>query len=248
MNRTVLLAWLNEHLKVDAFKDYAPNGLQVEGTENIQHILCAVTASQAAIDAAVTQGADTLLVHHGMFWKSEPAGIVGWKKRRIFSLLQNDINLLGYHLPLDAHPKWGNNATLAAKLGIDIEQCVGEQGLLNIGYLSEAMTLTEFQVRMQNTLNRSPLVIGQPDQVIRKVALCTGGAQGFFQLAIDHQVDVFITGEVSEAQYHLANETGVAFISAGHHATERYGVQALASAIAGEFDVSVSFFDEANPV
>lgn len=248
MERNALLTWLNEVLQVNAFKDYAPNGLQVEGKDQIETIMCAVTASQRAIDAAIDMGADALLVHHGMFWKSEPASIVGWKKRRIASLLRHDINLLAYHLPLDAHPKWGNNATLANRLGIELTEQLGEQGLLNIGHLTVPMSLSAFSHHCEEKLNRSPLIVGDEDKQMTKVALCTGGAQGFFQLAIDQGVDAFITGEVSEAQYHLANETGVAFIGAGHHATERYGVQALATEIADGFGIEVVFFDEANPV
>ncbi len=248
MKRNLLLAWLNKELQVETFKDYAPNGLQVEGAENVNKILCAVTASQVAIDAAIEMGADTLLVHHGMFWKSEPVSIVGWKKRRIASLLKHNINLLAYHLPLDAHPEWGNNATLSHQLGMNIEKQVGEQGLLNIGSLQEPMSLSMFQQLCQQRLMRNALVIGDPLQMIHKIAWCTGGAQSFFQLAIDNQVDAFLTGEVSEAQYHLANETGIAFISAGHHATERYGVQALGNAITKEFGVEMVFLDEENPV
>lgn len=247
--RNTLLHWCQRQLAVDGFKDYAPNGLQVEGRETVGKIVCAVTASRAAIACAVAENADLLLVHHGLFWKSEPVGIIGWKKQRIATLLRHDINLVGYHLPLDAHPQWGNNAQLAARLGWQAESRTGEQDLLVLGRTAAPQTLAELQTQLTHTLGRAPLVLA--DNLQRRVsclAWCTGGAQGFFQAAVDAGVDAFVTGEVSEAQYHLARETGVAFIAAGHHATERYGVQALAAAIEAEFGIPFVFFDEDNPV
>lgn len=244
-----ILAWCHEQLALAQFKDYAPNGLQVEGRGAVGKIVCAVTASRAAIDFAVAAGADMLLVHHGLFWKSEPVGIVGWKKQRIATLLAHDINLVGYHLPLDAHPQWGNNAQLAARLGWQVERQCGEQNLLMLGRLPEAVSLRQLRVRLTAQLGQAPLLIsGDESQTVSRLAWCSGGAQGFFQAAIDLGVDAFVTGEASEAQYHLAHETGVAFVAAGHHATERYGVQALAAAIERLFGVPFLFFDEKNPV
>lgn len=249
IERKALLDWCHRQLAVDNFKDYAPNGLQVEGREMIGKIVCAVTASRAAIDFAAAGEADMLLVHHGLFWKSEPAGIVGWKKQRIATLLAHDINLAGYHLPLDAHPQWGNNAQLAARFGWQAEACTGEQNLLVLGRTAAPQTLAEMAAQMAAALGRTPLILADDMQRrVSRLAWCTGGAQGFFQAAADAGVDAFVTGEVSEAQYHLARETGVAFIAAGHHATERYGVQALAAAIEAEFGIPFVFFDEANPV
>lgn len=249
INRQTLLEWCSNTLQVAQFKDYAPNGLQVEGRSDIHKIVASVTASRAAIEYAAEQGADLLLVHHGMFWKSEPAEIIGWKKQRIASLLRHDINLVGYHLPLDAHPSLGNNAQLAKIMQWQPEKTFGEQNLLNIGMLPENQrTLTDLVTALSHNLGRKPIVAGNVSGSLKKVAWCTGGAQGYFQAAIDEGADVYITGEISEAQYHLANETGVAFISAGHHATERYGVQALGQALADEFGIAYQFFDEHNPV
>lgn len=245
--RQEILAWCDRTLQTAAFKDYAPNGLQVEGSSRVGRILTSVTASLAAVRRAAEQGADMLLVHHGMFWKSEPVTLTGWKKERIAALLAHNINLVGYHLPLDAHPELGNNARLAAKLGLIGEYTCGEQNLLHIGRLQQPATLAEFAAEIERKLQRKPVVIGNPGQTLNRAAWCTGGAQGFFQTAIDSGAEVYITGEISEAQYHLANETGAAFISAGHHATERYGVRALGEALAAAFDVEVEHFDEENP-
>ncbi|MDO5686706.1 MAG: Nif3-like dinuclear metal center hexameric protein [Neisseria sp.] len=248
IQRQDLLNWLHTELAVAAFQDYAPNGLQVEGNAAIRKILCAVTASRAAIEAAIAAGADTLLVHHGMFWKSEPATIVGWKKERIRLLLAHDMNLLAYHLPLDAHPEWGNNAQLARFLGWQCDTVTGEGNLLWLGRTRQPQTLAELTQELSAVLRREPLTVGDAAQNIERIAWCSGGAQGFFQAAIDAGVQAFITGEASEAQYHLAQETGTAFIAAGHHATERYGVQALAAAVNRHFGIETVFFDQDNPV
>lgn len=249
VKRDELISWCNMQLAVAQFRDYAPNGLQVEGCGEVRKIVCAVTASQAAIDFAAAQTADMLLVHHGLFWKSEPVGIVGWKKRRIQALLTHNISLAGYHLPLDAHPAWGNNAQLARHLGWQIDAQTGEQNLLMTGHLPHTRTAAQLVRDMGEKLCRVPLLLCRDEQQpVTRLAWCTGGGQGFFQAAIDMGVDAFVTGEVSEAQYHLALENEVAFVAAGHHATERYGVQALAQALADEFAVPVSFYDDANPV
>lgn len=242
-----ILDWCAETLDIHMFKDYAPNGLQIEGKSEIKKIVTAVTASRAAIDYAVEQQADMLLVHHGMFWKNEPITITGWKKNRIETLLQHQINMVGYHLPLDAHPKLGNNAQLAQLFDWHVDKQVGEQNLLNIGRLNTGQNLTQLAENIECKLLRKPIVIGDGDKKIQNIAWCSGGAQGFFQTAIDERVDAYLTGEISEAQYHLANETGVAFISAGHHATERYGIQALGKALANQFEVVECYFDEHNP-
>lgn len=248
ISRQDLLQWCDAQLQTHTFRDYAPNGLQVEGTKQIRKIITAVTASRAAIEHAAEQGADTLLVHHGMFWKSEPVTLTGWKRERIAILLKNNINLIGYHLPLDAHPEWGNNAQLAKMFNWQPEKQFGEQNLLNIGTLPENQnTLEKLLICLEKTLGRKPVYVGELSGSLKKIAWCSGGAQGFFQDAIDAGADVYITGEISEPQFHLANETGVAFVSAGHHATERGGVQALGAAIQAHFGVEVAFFDEANP-
>lgn len=250
--RNEIIDFCHKKLQVDLFKDYAPNGLQVEGRNNVQKIVTAVTASKAAIDYAVQQQADMLLVHHGMFWKSEPTAIIGWKKQRIATLLKNDINMVAYHLPLDAHIELGNNAQLAIKMGWTLEQQFGEQNLLNLGRLPESQqNLAGLLKQLETILGRKPTCIGEEfinhQSQLKQIVWCTGGAQGYFQAAIDMGADVYLTGEISEAQYHLARETGIVFISAGHHATERYGIQALGQCLANHFAVDVMFFDEANP-
>lgn len=246
-SRQQLLDWCNQTLEVYRFKDYAPNGLQVEGSPEVNRIVTAVTASQAAIDFAATSGAQMLLVHHGMFWKNEPPVIVGWKKQRIATLFQHNINMAGYHLPLDAHPELGNNAQLGQLLNLETTYRSGEQDLINFGHPSAPQTLAQLANQIETVLQRRPTVVGNPNTAIHKAAWCTGGAQSFFQTAIDEGVNVYITGEISEPQYHLAQETGVAFISAGHHATERYGIQALGQALNNAFGVETEFFDEQNP-
>lgn len=246
-SRRTILDWCDETLQTDLFKDYAPNGLQIEGRSEIRKIVTAVTASRAACDYAVKQQADMLLVHHGMFWKSEPATITGWKKDRIATLLKHEINMAGYHLPLDAHPELGNNARLAKLMDWTTERRFGEQNLLNAGRLNTPKTLGELSAKLHQKLGRKPVAIGDETRIIENIVWCTGGAQGFFQTAIDEGADAYITGEISEAQFHLSNETGTAFISAGHHATERYGIQALGEAIAATFGIETVFFDEQNP-
>lgn len=246
-SRRTILDWCDETLQTHLFKDYAPNGLQVEGRSSIRKIVTAVTASRTACDYAASQQADMLLVHHGMFWKNEPATITGWKKDRIATLLKHEINMAGYHLPLDAHPEIGNNARLAAVMGWTLEQQFGEQNLLNKGRLNTPKTLRELNAELRQKLGRQPVCAGDETRIIENIVWCTGGAQGYFQTAIDQGADAYITGEISEAQFHLANETGTAFISAGHHATERYGIQALGAAISAEFGIETVFFDEQNP-
>ena len=239
---------LDAQLEPWRFKDYAPNGLQVEGRVEVRKVVTAVTASQAVIDAAIVQQADAILVHHGYFWKNEDPRLLGIKKRRLQSLLVHDISLLAYHLPLDAHPELGNNAQLAAKLGWQAEGQSGDQGLLWYGSVPVPQRADEFARATGEKLGREALLLGRPDKPVRRVAWCTGGAQGYFAEAIALGVDAFVTGEVSEQQHHMALEYDVAFVAAGHHATERYGIQALGEWLSNNHDVSVVFVDVANPV
>lgn len=239
---------LAQLLSVAQFKDYAPNGLQVEGRSNIQHIVTGVTASLALIEAAIELKADALLVHHGFFWKNENPCVVRTKKQRIATLLGADLNLFGYHLPLDAHAELGNNAQLGKKLGLIPRGSSGEQDLVWLGELPVPMSFDTFSRHIGITLNRTPLAIGQAAQMIRNVAWCTGGAQGYFHDVATLDVDCFITGEASEFVTHLANESGVSFIAAGHHATERYGIAALGQYLANEFDLQHTHLDLDNPV
>ncbi|MGF6147376.1 metal-binding protein [Kingella potus] len=242
-----ILAWCDDTLQTRLFKDYAPNGLQVEGVANVTKIAAAVTASRAAAEFAAEQGAELLLVHHGLFWKSEPPTITGWKKARIETLLRHGTNMAGYHLPLDAHPELGNNAQLAKLMGWQSEYTCGEQNLLHIGRPHSPQTAAGIAADLAQKLGREPTLAGLSDRPAARIAWCTGGAQGFFQTAIDEGAQIYITGEISEAQYHLARETGTTFISAGHHATERYGIRALAEAAGRAFGVEVCFLDEQNP-
>lgn len=215
--------------------------------EYIGKIVTSVTASRAAIDFAVEQKRRFAFGTSRYVTEKRVADRYWLEKERIAALLRHDINMAGYHLPLDAHPTLGNNAQLADRLGFATEKRFGEQNLLNSGSLKQAKTLGALAAHIETVLQRKPVVIGKPEREIRRVAWCSGGAQGFFQTAIDEGVDLYLTGEISEAQYHLANETGTAFISAGHHATERYGVRALAESAAEVFGLEVCHFDENNP-
>lgn len=235
-------------LRTGGFKDYCPNGVQVEGRLQVQRLAAAVSASQFVLDAAIAWGADAIIVHHGYFWRNEDAALVGIKKRRIAQLLIHDVSLLAYHLPLDAHPELGNNAQLGKLLGLVEEGRFGDQDIACVGRLELQRPLTQFSQQLAHSLQRTPLVIGDGGKLIRKVAWCSGGAQGYFEAAIAQRVDAFITGEVSEQNYHLAQESGVAFIAAGHHATERLGIQALGEHLSARFGLEYCFFDQKNPV
>ena len=255
ITRHELNLWLEQTLQPHNFADYCPNGLQVEGSDEVRHILCGVTASQALLEEAVARGADTVLVHHGWFWKNEDPRIQGIKKKRIAIALQHNLNVLGYHLPLDAHPELGNNAQLAKVLGFTPDRdsegkplTCGPGNLVWLGKLETPQSLETLANAICKQLQREPLVVGNRQQTIERVAWCTGGAQGFMQAAVDAGVDLYLSGEASEPTYHLACETGTAFIGAGHHATERYGVAALGQAIAQHFGIKVEFVDLDNPI
>jgi dinuclear metal center YbgI/SA1388 family protein len=240
---------LDEHLQVARFRDYCPNGLQVEGRRAVGLIASGVTASLALIEAAIDGGADALLVHHGYFWRNEDARLRGIKRERIGRLIGAGLHLLAYHLPLDAHPLLGNHATLARVLGIEQTGTAGDDGLLALGQLAAGHhTVASLARLVGERLGTHPLVLGPAERPVRRIAWCTGGAQGWFEQAIDLGVDVFLTGEVSEQNHHLAVEAGVGFIAAGHHATERYGVQALGEYLAGRFGIAHRYIEIANPV
>ena len=235
-------------LQTGLFRDYSPNGLQVEGRAEVRRIATAVTASQQVLDEAVAWGADAILVHHGYFWRNEDATITGIKKRRIARLLESDVSLLAYHLPLDAHPELGNNAQLGKLLGLVESGRFGEQDIACVGLLEQPRTLEQFALRVAQALQRAPLAIGDASRIVQKVAWCSGAAQGYFEAAIAQGVDAYITGEISEQNFHLVQESGVAFIAAGHHATERYGIQALGAHLSARFGLEHRFFDQDNPV
>ncbi|MWV11649.1 Nif3-like dinuclear metal center hexameric protein [Pseudomonas sp. R-28-1W-6] len=230
--------------------DYCPNGLQVEGRPQVRRIVSGVTASQALLDAAVEAEADVLLVHHGYFWKGEDACITGIKRRRLQTLLSHDISLLAYHLPLDLHPEVGNNVQLARQLDITVEGPLDADnpkvvGLL--GSLAEPVSARDFARRVQEVLGREPLLV-EGAGMIRRIGWCTGGGQGYIDNAIAAGVDLFLSGEASEQTFHSARENGISFIAAGHHATERYGVQALGEYLARRFAVEHLFIDCPNPI
>ncbi|MBT9458075.1 MAG: Nif3-like dinuclear metal center hexameric protein [Burkholderiaceae bacterium] len=239
--------YLHALLEVGRFKDYGPNGLQVEGKPEIGRLVSGVTASLALIDAAIEAGADAILVHHGLFWRGNDGRVTGWMKQRLARLMAHDINLFAYHLPLDAHPELGNNAQLGKLLGWSGNARFGEQDLGWCGELAAPQALDAVQAHIALALGRPSLVVPGDGRAIRRVAWCTGGAQGYFESAIAAGADLFLTGEISEPQAHYARETGVAFVAAGHHATERYGAPALAAHAAQRFGLEHRFIDIDNP-
>ncbi len=248
MRLNELRDYIESELVVSRFRDYCPNGVQVEGRAEVQRIATGVTASQAVLEAATAWGADAILVHHGYFWRNEDVAITGIKKRRVAHLLQHDVSLLAYHLPLDAHPGFGNNAQLGERLGFIEQGRFGEQDLAMHGTLAQPQPLQQLVRHIQFTLQRAPQVIARANPDIARIAWCSGAGQGYFEQAVALGVDAFLTGEISEQNVHVAQETGVVFIAAGHHATERYGVQTLGEHIAGRFGLEHRFFDQDNPV
>ena len=248
MQRAELSAYLEQYLEVARFRDYSPNGLQVEGRASVVRLVTGVTASVALLEAAIEADADAVLVHHGYFWRGEDARIVGTRRRRIGLLIEHDINLYGFHLPLDAHPEVGNNVMLARVLGFRIEGHFGEQDIGHFGVLDDAGTLGQLATRVRERLKRDPLVIGDVSRPVRRIAWCTGAAQSYLDDAVRLGIDAYLTGEVSEHTVHLARESGVAFVAAGHHATERYGIEALGAHVAARFGIEHRFIDVDNPV
>jgi len=248
MKREELVEYLEGLLQPAKFRDYCPNGLQVEGRTEIVRVVAGVTASQALLDAAVARGADAVLVHHGYFWKGEDGRVTGIRRQRLKTLLGHDINLLAYHLPLDAHPELGNNAQLASRLGWQPDGRFGEQDIAWLGRAAAPTTAGRLAEQIAIELTRQPLLIGDPQRPVRRLGWCTGGAQGYFEQAIALGVDAFISGEISEQTVHLARESGVAYLACGHHATERYGVAALAAHLAAHCGLQCEFVDVDNPV
>ncbi len=262
-HRQDLSAALDALLQPERFRDYGPNGLQVEGRAEVRRIVSGVTASRALIEAAVADGADAIFVHHGLFWRGQDGRVTGWMKQRLALLLQHDINLFAYHLPLDAHPEWGNNAQLARVLGLRALSRFGDQDL---GFLGEVdgqsavlaatpgtQASTGFAdaqalaAHVGQCLGRVPVCVPGDGRALRRIAWCTGGAQGSFEAAIAAGADAYITGEISEPQAHYARECGVAFLACGHHATERYGAPAVAGQVAASLGIAHRFIDVDNP-
>ena len=240
-----LCHFCNDYLSIDEFDDFCPNGLQVEGKPKINRLVSGVTASLQLIDAAIEQDADAILVHHGYFWKGESRPLVGYRGNRIRRLMQNDISLLAYHLPLDAHPTVGNNAQLAQRMGWLV---TGQQGLLWIGEVAQTVSVDVVLDELGEKIDCNPLLIAAGNMPVHRIAWCTGAAQSYIEQAVEQGVDLFISGEISEQTVHVARETGMHYIAAGHHATERYGVQALGSVIADRFSIHHEYIEIDNPV
>jgi len=250
IDRAALLAACNAELQPERFKDYGPNGLQVEGRARVGKLVSGVTASRALIEAAIEAGAGAIFVHHGLFWRGQDGTVTGWMKERLRLLLTHDINLLAYHLPLDAHPTLGNNAQLGKMLGLQATGRFGEQDLGFIGGRADGEAFADADVlawQLEHVLKRAVTSIQPRRQAIERVAWCTGGAQGYFEAAMAAGAQAFITGEISEPQAHLARECGVAFFACGHHATERYGAPALAAHVAAQLGIEHEFIEIDNP-
>jgi dinuclear metal center YbgI/SA1388 family protein len=245
-----LLHAFDQLLQPERFKDYGPNGLQVEGKAEIGCVVSGVTASRALIEAAIAARADAIFVHHGLFWRGQDGRVTGWMKQRLALLLKHDINLFAYHLPLDAHPELGNNAQLGLKLGLEATARFGDQELGFLGQPLGGATFANTQalaVHLERVLNRPVARVDGAQSAIKKVAWCTGGAQGYFEAAIAAGAQAFITGEISEPQAHYARECGVSFLACGHHASERYGAPAVAGHVAGRLGLQHQFIEIDNP-
>ena len=254
VSRQQLLARFDQMLQPERFKDYGPNGLQVEGKAQVRTIVSGVTASVALIEAAVERGADAIFVHHGLFWRGQDGRVTGWMRQRLALLLAHDINLLAYHLPLDAHPQWGNNAQLGQRLGLQaFEGEAGRFGEAQLGFIGGRADGTVFAHpraladSVEAALGRPVTLVTGRGEPLRTIAWCTGGAQGYFEAAIAAGAQAFITGEISEPQAHYAREMGVSFIACGHHASERYGARAVAAQVAAELGLVHEFVDIDNP-
>lgn len=246
-----IIQWCDQTLKSPEFKDYAPNGLQIEGKTEVRKILAAVTASQDAIDAAIRENADLLLVHHGYFWKGEAYPITGMRGKRIKSLIQHDISLLAYHLPLDSHPSLGNNAAIADLLELERIKALDpseRHPIGNIGYLNQPMPVEDFKKFVSKKLKFDTIHLPADKTMIEKVGFCTGGAQDFIVKAAEQGCDAYISGEISERTFYEAKELGIHYFACGHHATERYGVQRLGQALSEQFDIEYVYFELNNPI
>jgi dinuclear metal center YbgI/SA1388 family protein len=250
IERQELINYLDRLLQPGQFNDYAPNGLQVEGADKIHRVVAGVTASQALIDQAIALGADALLVHHGYFWRNEASPIVGIKKRRIKALIDHNINLISYHLPLDCHPEFGNNAQLGKLMGWVPDAHMQSSGVTGLGLYATLPTICtgiEVQQHLSQVLGREALHIDIPSKPIKRIGWCTGGAQSMIEQAVALGLDAYVSGEISESTVHIARENGVHYFAAGHHATERYGAKALAAHLQQELGLDCEFVDIDSP-
>ena len=250
VNRSALEQFLASELQIARFRDYCPNGVQVEGRNEIKRIISGVTACQALLEEAVKLKADAILVHHGYFWRGEDMRVIGQKYKRLKTLLENDISLFAYHLPLDMHPIVGNNAQLAKELDLQMTSRFGDDEIIWMGNTSQESikTVGDLASHIEKKLGRAPMLIGDANQLLGNIAWCTGAAQNMLGQAIDAGATVYISGEISEPTVHLARESNVAYLACGHHATERYGVQALGELIEKQFGIEHIYVDINNPV
>jgi dinuclear metal center YbgI/SA1388 family protein len=249
-SRQDLLQAFDTLLAPERFRDYGPNGLQVEGRDTVQRIVSGVTASRALIEAAVVRGADAIFVHHGLFWRGQDGRVTGWMKQRLALLLAHDINLFAYHLPLDAHPELGNNAQLGRQLGLRADARFGEQDLGFLGGRIDGGAFADSEALAAHVgaaLGRAVTCVPGASGPLRRIAWCTGGAQSYFEAAIAAGAQAFLTGEISEPQAHYARECGVTYLACGHHATERYGAPAVAAHVAAQLAIEHEFVDVDNP-
>ncbi len=240
-----LCHFCDDYLSINEYSDFCPNGLQIEGKGIINHLVTGVTASLELIDAAIEQNADAILVHHGYFWKGEEQPLTGYKGKRIKALMQNDISLLAYHLPLDFHPTVGNNAQLGLRMGWLLTE---QQEQLWIGEVAEPCSVDNVLEELGEKIDTNPLLIVGGDRPVHRIAWCTGAAQSYLEQAAEQGVDLYISGEISEQTVHVAREMGIHYIAAGHHATERYGVQALGELLANRFSIYHEYIEIENPV
>jgi dinuclear metal center YbgI/SA1388 family protein len=243
-----LVRYLDGLLDASAIKDYCPNGLQVEGAPVVSRAVFAVTASLAVVDQAAAEGAQALIVHHGWFWRGEDPRVVGPRRRRLARLLAADLNLIGYHLPLDLHPELGNNAQFGSRMGWHVDRTGGDRNLLAFAELETPVAAARLGEQLHERLDRAPLLVGNLQRQVKRIAWCTGAAQDMLDAAIEMGADAFVSGEISERTTHLAREAGVVYAAAGHHATERFGVQALGKHLAERFGIDATFIDDPNPV
>lgn len=243
-----LTQYLTQILQPERFNDYCPNGLQVEGKTTLQTIVTGVTASQALIDQAIARGADAILVHHGYFWRGESPVLTGIKKQRIKTLLAHDVSLYAYHLPLDSHPLFGNNVMLGQQLGLPITRWLDDKNMLAVSDFDQPVSLQSLQHQIGQSLRRIPQLIGDADRKVTSIAWCTGAAQQYIEQVMAANVDVFLSGEISEQTVHLARESNTAYLAAGHHATERYGIAALGQHLSEQLGITHEFVDIDNPV
>jgi len=249
-SRSTLLQAFDVLLQPERFKDYGPNGLQVEGRQTVSKIVSGVSASRALIEAAIARQADAIFVHHGLFWRGQNGCVTGWMKQRLALLLAHDINLFAYHLPLDAHPEFGNNAQLGHRLGLISRSRFGEQDLGFMGEPAQGAAFASAEAlaaHLEFILNRPVTHVGKALAAITKIAWCSGGAQGYFESAIAAGAQAFITGEISEPQAHYARECHVVYLACGHHASERYGAPAVAAQVAHQLGLQHEFVDIDNP-